>query len=413
MADALEKKTSNSQSSVSISPDGTAIRESQATITVDDGRGNTVTDSVSVSDSNPGGEDSQDAPDTMNDSGTNTFGEDSQNAPDTKNDSGTNTSGDDSQNAADMMDSDANTSGDDSQDAPDTINDSGTNTSGEDSQNAADAMNDLTNSAPSEDVSEARQAESSVQKALITQSFINNGSFEGDFFQLGEGTFERWRTIGDTSIETKEIGIAPTDKESQALITNGFSDSGGSVEESDLSEFFDLSSSTLDALLGGNATEGSGIKQQFTAQAGDILEFDYTLLTNEATPSKTFNDTAFFSLGKFVQKLSDTSDPTFSSDKNVKGYSEATDTQSLKILISEAGTYDLGFGIVDLTDTIVNSGILIDDVKLTSTGVSPFESQTIEGSDASKTDAAISGDVDLTFGSKGFEPAENSSNLQR
>ncbi|AFY54016.1 hypothetical protein Riv7116_1454 [Rivularia sp. PCC 7116] len=361
MAEALEKKASSSQSSISISPDGTETRESQATVKVDDGTGNTETKSVSVSDSNPGGENPQNAADAMNDSAG--------------------------------------------------------GASDENSTDASNTINDLTNSAPSEDVSEARQTESLQkqslqQQALTTQSFINNGSFEGNSLQPGEGTFERWRTIGDTSIETKEIGIAPTDKESQALITNGFSDSGGSVEESDLSEFFDLSSGTLDALLGGNATEGSGIKQQITAQAGDILEFDYTFLTNEATPTKTFNDSAFFSLGKFAQELTDTSDPTFSSDKNVQGYSEATDTQSLKILISQAGTYDLGFGIVDLTDTIVNSAILIDDVKLTSTGVTPFESQTIEGSDATKTDAAISSDVDLTFGTNGFEAARDSSNPQ-
>ncbi|MEO1560642.1 MAG: hypothetical protein AAFS12_13765 [Cyanobacteria bacterium J06632_19] len=337
MADGLEKKTSSSKSSISISSDGTETKESQTTVTVDDGKGNIETSSVSVSESNPGGDDSTDA---------------------------------------------------------------------------SDRINDLTNSAPSEDVSEERQAESVKQRSLTIKSFINNGSFEGNSLKPGEGTFERWRTIGDTSIETKEIGIAPTDKESQALITNGFSDAGGSVEESDLSKFFDLSSDSLDALLGGNAREGSGIKQQITAQAGDILEFDYTFLTNEATPSVTFNDSTFFSLGKFAQELSDTSDPTFSNDKNVKGYSQSTDTQSLKILISETGIYDLGFGVVDLTDTIANSAILIDDVKLNSTGVGSFESQTIEGSGGTKIDAAISGDVDFIFGTNGFEAARDSSNPQ-
>ncbi|MEM9928127.1 MAG: hypothetical protein AAF915_31160, partial [Cyanobacteria bacterium P01_D01_bin.50] len=198
---------------------------------------------------------------------------------------------------------------------------------------------------------------------------------------------------------TKEIGIAPTDGESQALITTGFSDSGGSVEESDLSEFLDLPSSSLDAILGGNATEGSGIKQTFTAQAGDILEFDYTLLTNEGTPSPTFNDSAFLSLGSFVLELGDTSDPTFS-DKSVEGFSEATDTQTVKIAISQAGTYDLGFGVVDLTDTIVDSGLLIDDVKLTSAGgIGTF-------SDSPAKDSAAA--VDFTFTGDSFEAAPSS-----
>lgn len=241
-----------------------------------------------------------------------------------------------------------------------------------------------------EEISEERQSESPNLDSFLVGSSINNGSFEGDF--------NNWRTIGDTSIETKEIGIAPTDGESQALITTGFSDSGGSVEESDLSEFLDLPSSSLDAILGGDATEGSGIKQTFTAQAGDILEFDYTLLTNEGTPSPTFNDSAFLSLGNITLELGDTSDPTFS-DKSVEGFSEATDTKTLTIGISQAGTYDLGFGVVDLTDTIFDSGLLIDDVKLTSAGIGLF-------SDAPATDDAAA--VDFTFTGDSFEAAPSS-----
>ncbi|GEM_PF-6736432 len=224
-------------------------------------------------------------------------------------------------------------------------------------------------------------------------SFINNGSFEN--------SFNNWRTIGDTSIETKAIGIAPTNGKSQALMTTGFRNSGGSVEESDLSDFLDLPSGSLDGLLGGNATEGSGMKQTFTAKAGDILEFDYTFLTNEATPTKTFNDSAFFTLGGFTLELADTFDPTFS-NKSVKGFSEATDTQTLKIAISKGGTYELGFGVTDLTDTIVDSGLLIDDVKLNSTGFS-FASDSPVLKATATDDAAAA--VDFTFTGDGFKAA--------
>ncbi|MEM9926936.1 MAG: hypothetical protein AAF915_24860, partial [Cyanobacteria bacterium P01_D01_bin.50] len=101
-------------------------------------------------------------------------------------------------------------------------------------------MDDVIMAPALEEISEERQDESSKLESFLVGSSINNGSFEGNF--------NNWRTIGDTSIETKEIGIAPTDGESQALITTGFSDSGGSVEESDLSEFLDLPSSSLDAI---------------------------------------------------------------------------------------------------------------------------------------------------------------------
>ena len=352
----LENNTSNSQSSVSINPDGTEVREAEAVVSVDDGMGGTTTDSGSASDTNTNGE-----------GGT------------------------------------------------DSMNGSNGNTTSEDETNP---ITDLTNSAPQEDISEVRRTESEAQQSLMSISSINNGSFEGNPPEPGEdrGTFDNFRTIGDTSIETNDIGIAPTDAESQALITTGFSDSGGSVEESDLSEFLGLTSGSLDTLLDGDATEGSGIKQTFTAQAGDIVEFDYTLLTNEATPNGIFNDSAFFSLGKssddssgvkFALEIADTSDPTFS-DKSVEGYSEATDTKTIKVALSEAGTYELGFGIVDLSDTIVDSGILVDDVKLISTGVAPFSS-TNDGTQT-ETDGTITSDVDFTFGNNGFEPVSGSSN---
>ncbi|MDY6899135.1 MAG: hypothetical protein SWZ49_13815 [Cyanobacteriota bacterium] len=376
----LEKKTSSSRSSVSINPDGTETKEAEATVSVDDVMGETETDSVFVSDTNATSEDETDATDSVNGSNTNTNGEDEADGTD------------------------------------DNMSGSNSNTAREDE---AEAIIDLTNSAPQEDVSEARKTESSQQQSLSLISSINNGSFEGNPPEPGEdkGTFDNWRTIGDTKIETKEIGIAPTDGESQALITNGFSHSGGSVEESDLSEFLGLTSGSLDILLDRNATEGSGIKQIFTAQAGDVIEFDYTFLTNEATPTEIFNDSAFFTLGKssddssvgkFALEIVDTSDPTFS-DKSVEGYSEATDTKTIKIAISEAGTYELGFGIVDLSDTIVDSGILVDDVKLISTGVGTFSSPSVDGTQT-ETDSAITSDVDFTFGNNGFEPLSGSSN---
>jgi len=262
-----------------------------------------------------------------------------------------------------------------------TVSVSDSNKPGEDQNGATGIITVLSNATSQVDTSKERRSDSNEAQSFVINSFINNGSFEGFFFE--GGTFQNWRTIGDTSIETKEIGIAPTDGESQALITNGFSDAGGSVEESDLSDFLDLPSGSLDVLLDGDATEGSGIKQTFNAEAGDILEFDFTFLTNEGTPSETFNDSAFFSVGGFTQELADTFDSTFS-EQSVERFFQATETQPQKILIQQAGTYELGFGIVDLSDTVVDSGILIDDVKLTSTGgIGSFstESLTVEGGD--------------------------------
>ncbi len=185
---------------------------------------------------------------------------------------------------------------------------------------------------------------------------LQNGSFE-------TGTFSSWRTIGDTSIETEEFGVTPTDGSFQALITNGFSDSGGSVVDSDLEQFLGITPGLLDNLGNGDVTEGSAIKQTFTANAGDILTFDYNFLTNEQTPEATFNDFAFFTLTPFTLELADTNEPIFV-ETLATGFNEETGYQTATIGISESGTFTLGVGVVDVGDDIVDSAIVVDNFSI-------------------------------------------------
>ena len=186
---------------------------------------------------------------------------------------------------------------------------------------------------------------------------IENGGFE-------TGTFSNWRTIGDTSVETADFGIAPSEGTFQALLTTGANDSGGSVVDSDLENFLELSSGVLDNLGNGNATEGSGIKQTFTAEAGDILTFDWNFLTNEGEQS-FFNDFAFFSISPFTLELADTGASLF--ETFAEGFDDSvleTGYQSVSVAISEAGTYTLNFGVVDVEDDAVDSGLLVDNIQV-------------------------------------------------
>ena len=195
-----------------------------------------------------------------------------------------------------------------------------------------------------------------------------NGSFE-------TGTFSGWQTIGDTSIETADFGITPSDGTFQALITNGFSDSGGSVVESDLEAFLDLTPGILDSLGNGDVTEGSAIKRTFSANAGDILTFEWSFLTNEFTPGGDFNDFAFFSLTPFTQELADTNAPLFFETLG-NGFVQETGYQTVTLAISESGTFDLNFGVVDVGDNAVDSALLIDNIRVSSgeeEELDPFE----------------------------------------
>ena len=233
-------------------------------------------------------------------------------------------------------------------------------------------------------------SDNSTASSLEATGFIGNGSFE-------TGDFSNWNTIGDTSIETEDLGVFPTDGTSQALITSGASDSGGSVVDSDLEEFFDLPIGSLDGLTGGDATEGSAIKQTFTAEAGDVVSFDWNFLTNESTPNGSFNDTGFVSVNGFTFELADTS-ADFSDAADVEGFSSQTGTETLTFSIATAGTYTIGFGAVDVGDSAVDSGLAIDNINIASSG----------GDASTSASFGMSPNVDLVLGENGFESVDGS-----
>ena len=188
---------------------------------------------------------------------------------------------------------------------------------------------------------------------------IVNGSFE-------TGDFTPWATIGDTSIETEAFGSGPTDGDFQALLTTGF----GSVPVSDIETFLGLTDGSLATIPNlpnvGNPTEGSAIQQTFTAHAGDVLTFDWNFLTEEFTSSfdpALFNDFSFVSIAKMVDGLADTNSPLFID--SLTPFLEETGFQSFSYTVETSGTYSLGLGVLDDDDDVVDSGLLIDNVKLT------------------------------------------------
>ncbi len=176
-----------------------------------------------------------------------------------------------------------------------------------------------------------------------------NGGFE-------TGTFFGWETLGHVSIEDATFGSGPTEGNFQALLTTD----GPTVPDFEIEDFLGLESGSLDGLGNGNATEGSAIRQAFTGQAGETLTFDWNFLTNEATPT-FFNDFSFVSITS-LSTLADTTFPDFID--SFTSFNEETDFQNFSFTLPASGTYLLGVGVTDVADNIVNSGLLIDDVKL-------------------------------------------------
>ncbi|MBD2255012.1 PEP-CTERM sorting domain-containing protein [Nostoc parmelioides] len=176
---------------------------------------------------------------------------------------------------------------------------------------------------------------------------INNGSFE-------TGDFSNWDTTGQATVEGSSFNVAPADGTYQAVLETLQDETG--ISSSDLETFLGLSSGSLTG-----SVEGSAIKQTITVNAGDVLTFYWNFLTDEVSADPDFNDFAFFSVSN-INQLANTYDATVFSFSRL---AQQTGYQPYTYNFTTAGIYTLGFGVIDVGDTTVNSALLVDNVELT------------------------------------------------
>ncbi|ARV63044.1 hypothetical protein BZZ01_15220 [Nostocales cyanobacterium HT-58-2] len=210
----------------------------------------------------------------------------------------------------------------------------------------------------------------SLEEFLLPTPSINSTFINGDF-ETGDWT--GWTTLGSTSLETAVFGSGPTKGTFQSLLSTG----GAKFDDSILEKFLGLNAESLNNLGKGNATGGSAIQQTFTAKAGDILTFDWNLLTNEVLPPVSYPDFAFVSINSqsddsisFLSELADASTAT-STISSTQFFGE-TNFHTFSFTIPTTGIYTLGVGVTDVGDTTINSGLLVDNITLNSVDVLPF-----------------------------------------
>lgn len=141
------------------------------------------------------------------------------------------------------------------------------------------------------------------------------------------------------------------------------------VSDAELENFLGQPSGTIDGLGNGNATEGSAIKQNFSASAGQTVTLNWNFLTNEATPDTLYNDFAFVSVRPLggTSTLADTNS-RFPLLGNNTRFNNETGYNTFSYEIPTTGTYTLGLGVVDVEDRVVSSGLLVDNVNVGTNG---------------------------------------------
>ena len=193
---------------------------------------------------------------------------------------------------------------------------------------------------------------SSFCVASPSYAAIINGGFD-------TGDFAEWTTIGNTNIETAKFGSGPTEGTYEALVTN----SSGSISIPNLETFLGLELGSLNEVGNGITYNGSAVKQTFTANAGDVLTFDWNFLKKEE-PDLIFNDFAFVSLNSLSTLASPVESSLVPFSNLEKQFDQQTKFQSSSFTIPNTGTYTLGIGVANVTDTRGDSGLLIDNVSL-------------------------------------------------
>lgn len=179
---------------------------------------------------------------------------------------------------------------------------------------------------------------------------VVNGNFGTGSFSPG------WETLGQTSVQDDSFGIAPpAGMTYQALTEANQGESATALET-----FLGLAPNSL---TNQGVTVGSAIRQSVALNAGDTLSFDWNFLTDQNPGSTDYNDFSFFTLGGTLISLADTFTPTVPSLFSPFAYE--TQYTSFTYTVPSTGSYTLGFGVANVGDTAVNSGLLVTNVQNT------------------------------------------------
>lgn len=184
----------------------------------------------------------------------------------------------------------------------------------------------------------------------------------GNAFAVSNGDFTvnlvGWDTLGDTSSQS-----------GAALLTNAFDANDDNDANFNFSGTAAAYADVLEAAaglsygtLGENAYEGALLKQTFTVNAGDTLSFQWNFLSNEVGAAFSQPDFAFVVINNAVTQLGGV--PQASVTPGLNSFAAQTGWNTFSQTFANAGSVTLALGVVDATDYITTSALMVDQVTL-------------------------------------------------
>lgn len=208
--------------------------------------------------------------------------------------------------------------------------------------------------------------------ALAQGTTVTNGDFTS-------GLTQGWTSHGDVSVlganNLAALTTASVAFDDDAPLPAGFNNNSGTAAV----DFFDpaaagqlggISFASLDAAGGGSTFEGSAIRQDFFATAGDTLTvtFDWAFLSTEAGPLAN-PDFAFIAVNdtvvKFVDAFSAPAVSTFTgSFGDLNQVAWGWTSASYSYTAASSGAVSLVLGLADIGDSSYTSELRVDNISV-------------------------------------------------
>ncbi|WP_447970447.1 PEP-CTERM sorting domain-containing protein [Nitrospira sp. M1] len=211
---------------------------------------------------------------------------------------------------------------------------------------------------------------------------LSNGGFE-------TGSLNHWQTLGLVNVETSVFGSGPKQGNSQVFLNTEDGTSMDTASINHIEAFLGVSQGLVDSIHPApgpsfGAKDGSAIKQDFHASAGETLSFQYNFLTSDGlwgggVDPDASRDVSFvtltgpnMSLGKILSNTLDIPNAPEETLVSINPFRSSptpfnleTGFRHVSLVLPTDGNYTVGFGVVNSGFVGASSGLLVDQVSTT------------------------------------------------